>query len=332
MAFLQHTLEHEFNAEPHSLELDSRVRMELLQAGVLRVSPAHSYGQYRVLISSGIHGNETAPMEIVDQLITEIKSGVLSVNNELLFVIGNPPAANKALRFIDENLNRLFSSEALDGQASYESRRATQLINYTRDFFEQGDQARLHYDLHTAIRGSYLEKFAVYPFLHERPRSEQQLGFLEACGLEAILLSNKPSKTYSYFTSTEFGADAFTVELGSVKPFGENDMSEFAKAIHGLRGLIAGEERFEKSTQHLQVFSVVEEVIKLSDDLRLHIPHDAKNFTQYSKGQLLASDGDYQYETQRDGERFVFPIANVPIGERAMLVVAPTKLIEQENQ
>lgn len=326
MTFLKYSLGNERSAGPYSLKLDNGVRVECLQTGVLRVSPAHNESQYRVLISSGVHGNETAPMEIVEQLLEEIETGQLVVNNELLFIVGNPPAANKSRRFIDENLNRLFSSDHAVDAASYESQRAAELMCFTREFFEEGNERRLHYDLHTAIRGSYLEKFAVYPFLHERTWSNEQLGFLETCGLEAVLLSNKPSKTYSYFTSTEFGAHAFTVELGSVRPFGQNDMSKFDKIISGLRGLIAGEERFETATDNLQIFSVVEEVIKRSDEFQLHIPDNAKNFTEYPKGQRLASDKNYTYTTQRDGERFVFPITNVPIGQRAMLVVAPAKI------
>jgi len=303
------------------------VRFEFLQTGVLRVKPAHNNSQYRVLISSGIHGNETAPMEIVDQLFSEIKGGQLAVNNELLFIIGNPPAANKAQRFVDENLNRLFSKDHQIDVASYESQRVVELMGFTRGFFNEGLEPRLHYDLHTAIRASYLEKFVVYPYLHDRSWATEQLGFLEACGIEAALLSNKPSATFSYFTSAEFDADAFTVELGSVKPFGQNNMSKFDKIIVGLRGLISGQESFQNKAEKIQLFSVVEEVIKLSDDFQLHIPDDAKNFTEYKKGRVLASDGDYQYKTQRDGERFVFPITNVPIGQRAMLVVAPKEII-----
>ena len=71
---------------------------------------------------------------------------------------------------------------------------------------------------------------------------------------------------------------------------------------------------------------MVEEVIKRSEHFKLHFPDDAKNFTAFAKGSVLASDIDYEYRTQQNGERFVFPITNVPIGQRAMLIVAPTTL------
>jgi len=326
-SFLRQTLENEFNAAPHSLSLGSGVRLEFLATGVLSITPAHNEARYRVLISSGIHGNETAPMEIVDQLFTEIHNGDLEVNSELLFVIGNPPAANKSLRFIDENLNRLFTVDGQSRVGSYESQRAELIKTFTDEFFSKGNLPRLHYDLHTAIRGSKFEKFVVYPYREDQQWSLSQLGFLESCGLDAVLLSNKPSTTYSYYTSYKFGADAFTIELGSVKPFGQNDHSKFKKMSDGLRSVISGNQAFTAAPRQLSAFRVIAEVIKLTEEFELHIPDDALNFTEYPKGRLLATDKGYEYRTRQDAERFVFPIKNVPPGNRAMLVVAPTDLI-----
>lgn len=329
MSFLKTTLDNPLFAEPHSLVLDNGVSLEFLDTGILRVSPECTLekqkGDYRVVISCGVHGNETAPIEIVEQLFTEIKNGQLFVENELLFVIGNPPAINQETRFVDENLNRLFSGKHTASR-SQEAKRAELIEAYVEDFFQQGDEQRLHYDLHTAIRASEMEKFAVYPYLHDQSWSKTQLAFLERCGLEAVLLSNKPAGTFSYFTSNRFGADSFTLELGKVRKFGENDMASFEKSTQGLRDLISGKESFSDKPNKIQVFEVVEEVIKRSDNFKLHFADDAKNFTAFPKGYVLATDIRYQYRTKLDGERFVFPIANVPVGQRAMLVVAPTTL------
>lgn len=324
MSFLKSTLANPISAVPYSLVLDSGVRLALLDTGILCVSPVKK-GDYRIVISCGIHGNETAPIEMVEQLFGEISSGRLSVSHELLLVIGNPPAANQAKRFIDENLNRLFSGKH-EASANQESTRAKLIEGIVDQFYRQGDEPRLHYDLHTAIRGSELEKFAVYPYIHNRAWSKAQIAFLERCGVDAILLSNKPAGTFSYFTSHHYDADSFTVELGKVRKFGDNDMRNFDAALQGLSGLISGKEHFLSEPKDIQVFSVVEEVIKRSEAFKLHFADDAKNFTVFPKGSLLASDQGYEYRTKQDGERFVFPITNVPIGQRAMLVVAPTIL------
>lgn len=324
MSFLEETLANELSAEAHSKALPDGTQLEFIDTGILRVRPNCS-ATHRVIISCGIHGNETAPIEMVEQLFQEILIGTLAVKTELLFIIGNPPAAKKAERFIDENLNRLFSAKH-QHSSTLEAERARLLEKIVTDFFNEGTEPRLHYDLHTAIRGSEFKRFAVYPFLHERQWSKPQIAFLERCGLEAVLLSNQPAGTFSYFTSHSFKADSFTVELGKVHKFGDNNMANFEQAMQGLRELISGQEQFDAQPEKIQMFKVVEEVIKRSSEFKLHFLPDAKNFTAFPKGSVLASDRHYQYRTQQDGERFVFPIVNVPIGQRAMLVVAPTEI------
>lgn len=323
-AFLQTTLANPDSAPCHEKTLANGTHLAFLDTGVLKISCAGK-AKHRVVISAGVHGNETAPIEIVDALIDDIVQGTLAVNNDLLFIIGNPGAVNAEARFIEENLNRLFNGKHLRSDAK-EAARAAQLERIVGEFFEAGEQPRLHYDLHTAIRGSQIEKFAVYPYLHAREWSRSQLGFLEQCGIEAVLFSNQPSGTFSYFTSHQYRADAFTIELGKVRKFGANDMSNFAAITQGLCRVICGGESFAYSPSSIKLFSVVEEVIKRTDAFKLNIADDAKNFTVFKAGTVLATDEGYEYRTKQDGERFVFPISNVPCGQRAMLVVAPTEL------
>lgn len=329
MSFLQTTLSEPSHKPKKLTVLEDDTEIRWIDSGVLRVSPkAETKSPNRLIISSGVHGNETAPMEIVDAMVSDIRNGQLSVRTEVLFIIGNPEAAKNQKRFMEDNLNRLFS-----GKHKYfnspESSRAKSLEDIVRDFYADdlapGGQ-RLHYDLHTAIRGSELEKFAVYPYLHQQNWLASQIGFLEHCDIQAVLLSSQPSGTFSYFSSHEFGAHSFTIELGKVRKFGENDMSRFKAVDEGLRGLISANEAFSHKPKNIKIFAVVEEVFKRTDQFRLHIDDAAKNFTEFPVGSLLASDDSYEYRTRVNGERFVFPISNVPCGQRAMLVVAPTSI------
>ena len=57
-----------------------------------------------------------------------------------------------------------------------------------------------------------------------------------------------------------------------------------------------------------------------------HIANDVSNFTDFPVGTLLSEDGEQQYRTKQVGESIVFPNANVANGERAGLLVVPTKL------
>ncbi len=333
MWFLQTTLDNPKALKPTKVEGSLDTHLEWWDTGVLYVkaserskSKSLNKSNQRVVISSGIHGNETAPIEIVDKLVEDILTGDLKVAVDCLFIIGNPPAVIQESRFVEENLNRLFSGKHASS-SNQESDRAAALESYIERFFNLGSEQLYHYDLHTAIRGSELEKFAVYPYLHDRSVSDFQLGFLEKCGIQAVLLSNQPSGTFSYFSSKHFRAHAFTIELGKVRRFGENEMAKFTEIDAGLRNLISGLESFQDQPQEIQVFEVIEEVIKQTDNFKLHIEPDAKNFTEFQAGALLASDTNYEYRTKRDGERFVFPISNVPCGQRAMLVVAPANTV-----
>ncbi|MDP5208001.1 succinylglutamate desuccinylase/aspartoacylase family protein, partial [Alishewanella sp. SMS9] len=85
---------------------------------------------------------------------------------------------------------------------------------YVTRFYEgaPANEPRCLYDLHTAIRGSRFEKFAVYPFLHGKPWRKQQLQFLAACDVHTVLMMQTPASTFSYYASHSHGADAFTIE------------------------------------------------------------------------------------------------------------------------
>lgn len=66
--------------------------------------------------------------------------------------------------------------------------------------------------------------------------------FLGTCGVRTILLSSGPTTTFSYYSSHRHGAHAFTVELGKVRPFGENDMTRFIETRQALQDLVTRDE------------------------------------------------------------------------------------------
>ncbi|MDP4944842.1 MAG: succinylglutamate desuccinylase, partial [Alishewanella sp.] len=181
---------------------------------------------------------------------------------------------------------------------------------------------------HTAIRGSRFEKFAVYPFLHGKPWRKQQLQFLAACDVHTVLMMQTPASTFSYYASHSHGADAFTIELGKVQPFGQNDMSRFAQADSALRALITNRLLAPKpfAAEDFHLYEVYRAINKQTQDFKLHFADDVQNFTSYPLGSLLATDGDLEYRVEREGEALIFPNAKVAIGQRAMLMVVPTDI------
>jgi succinylglutamate desuccinylase len=246
----------------------------------------------------------------------------------VLFIIGNPVAMNKSERFDIENMNRLFNGKHA-GKTHYEAKRAAQLEYYVEQFYHREQvKQRVHYDLHTAIRGSKYQKFAIYPFPDGRDWRKSQLEFFLASDINTVLLGHQPSGTFSYFSSHRFNADAFTVELGKVKPFGENNMHEFLAIRSNLATLIRGDEVATKpfDNDDFNLFRVKTELIKKSEGFKLNIAEDVENFTEFKQGFVVAEDREGNYVVEQDGEAIVFPNANVPVGQRAGLIVVKTQI------
>lgn len=321
-----------FNIET-SHQLSNNTEMQIFAPGIICFTPAKC-GNKDIVLSCGVHGNETAPIEICDEFVKRIILGELVLAHRVLFLFGNLPAMDIAQRFVQENMNRLFSgAHSADVSANnYERIRAKQLEQAVAEFFtgigETQSRQRLHYDLHTAIRASKNEKFAVYPFLHGKRHSKFQLQFLLACGVSTILLSESATTTFSYFSSSQFGAHGFTVELGKVKPFGQNDMARFTKVVESLTQLLTlvDLDLGEYDENKLLLYRVNQVINKESDDFELNFAEDVPNFTDYPKGHTLARDENRVYSAEFDNEAIVFPNANVAIGQRALLTVVPARL------
>ncbi|WJG08232.1 succinylglutamate desuccinylase [Aliiglaciecola sp. LCG003] len=329
--FLQYSRRHpEYFENGMNFDLADGTCVSIPSAGIIIFTPANPANK-DIVLSCGVHGNETAPIEICDDLVKSILTGRLCLAQRVMFLFANLPAMDIAERFVEENLNRLFSGAHASNSelANAERLRAKQLEDAVANFFQtaQGDM-RLHYDLHTAIRPSKNDKFAVYPFLHGKPHCKQQLALLSACGVNTILLSENPTTTFSYFSSHSFDAHSFTVELGKVRPFGENDMRQFTAVIDTLGKLISQLELHvaEYDPTKMDIFRVNQVINKHQDDFKLHFADDIPNFTDFKRGTLLASETGTSYFTEYDGEAIVFPNAQVALGQRALLTVVPTEL------
>jgi succinylglutamate desuccinylase len=327
--FLTPTRANEWHLEPASFTLDNGTLVEVLDTGVIQFTPAH-FGSKDIVLSSGIHGNETAPIEICDELIKRVITGQINLAHRVLFIFGNPASMNIAKRFIEENLNRLFCGEHSKGQQNNEKIRASKLESYVSQFFNaQTDEkrTRIHYDLHTAIRDSKNEKFAVYPFLHGKSWKKEQLSFLKECGINTVLMMKSAATTFSYFSSHTFGADAFTIELGKVKGFGQNDMTRFKQAKQTLLNLITQDELTYSNFDFadFELFEVYRTINRTEENFSFTFTDEAANFTGFAKGELMAMDGNKRYLAEVDGEAIIFPNAKVAIGQRALLTVIPLR-------
>ncbi len=302
------------------------VRMRWLGEGALEVRPPEARDNgMDLLLSAGIHGNETAPIELLDELLHGIARAEIKPRARILFLFGNPEAIRKGERYIEQDVNRLFNGRHELSSGS-EALRAGQLEQFAKTFFSVPGRTRLHYDLHTAIRGSKIEQFALYPFKEGRQHSRRELARLRAAGMEAVLLQSKASITFTAFTYEQLDAEAFTLELGKARPFGQNEQVNLDRLETRLKQIIEGNEPEEPDAlDGLQLFSVAREIIKHSDSFRLHLPADIENFSELSKGYLLAEDlAESRWIVEEEGARIIFPNPKVRNGLRAGILIVPT--------
>ncbi|KAE8754535.1 succinylglutamate desuccinylase [Paraburkholderia madseniana] len=306
---------------------DNAVRWSWLDDGVLLMEPAvRDDGTRSVLVSAGVHGDETAPIELLSYLVRDIAQGDAALTCRLLVILGNVDAMRDACRYRDDDLNRLFSGRHEQVPHSHEAPRAAALERAATQFFAAASQepgGRWHVDMHTAIRPSAFEQFALLPHTG-KPFSRAMFEWLGEARISAVLLHTTKGNTYSHFTAQACGAEACTLELGKVRPFGQNDLARFAGADEALRHLLAGTKNGNVPAAMPRVFTVIDQLTKQSDAFELLVATDVPNFTPFVKDTVLARDGDYRYTVRHDEERLVFPNATVKPGLRAGLLVVET--------
>ncbi|ODN43128.1 succinylglutamate desuccinylase [Piscirickettsia litoralis] len=328
--FITTTIEHIHSEHQiESFTLNHHTKVTLIDNGILSFEPLDSHhSPYDLILSSGIHGNETGPIELCNRLVQDLLSEKLITQTRVLFILGNPLAMQAEKRFVEHNLNRLFCGAYQEINNCYEKDRAKKLEHYVKSFYQSGNSPRLHYDLHTAIRPSHFEKFAIYPYLNDQGHyNKEQISFLLDSGIETLLLSHKPTTTFSFHTSKNFNAHGFTLELGKVHPFGQNDPNKLIKLQNNLIALINnGKLAQSQNLNNLNSFTVHHALIKTSDNFELHLGKDIKNFSLLPLGSTVSSDEQDKYKVKYDDERIVFPNPNVPVGDWTGLVLRPCTL------
>ena len=290
-------------------------------SGILQVTCAQRVlRRPRVLLSVGVHGDETAPIELMARLLHELSSTPHALAVDLMIVVGNPAAIAEAKRFVDADLNRLFQKDRGDLAAAREARRADDIMQAAADFFDNTGADKWHLDLHTTIRPSLYPAFAVVPEPVAAIRRNALLGWLRQAGVGAAILNPLPAGTLSAFTSRTFGAASATVELGQVGQLGQNDIDQFADAYRAIDTVLR-KGTFTAVDELPDVYSVAQELTKHSSEFRLSFDRNVRNFTSVAPGTTVAKDGQITYRAGDRTEYVVFPNPDVRPGLRAGLMV-----------
>lgn len=309
------------NCRLRPVRFPARLKASWLEEGVLQLLPANPTGA--VVLSAGIHGNETAPVEMLVDLFADLLSGEQPLSQALLLIFGNLPALRLGKRYQDCDMNRLFGGRHLKATPGNESRRAARLERAVSDFFREAGASRYHLDMHTAIRASRFPQFALIPF-HEHRYGEKFYALLEACELEAVVQHTAPGGTFSHYVSETFGAQSCTLELGKARPFGQNELGLFAATDRAIRALLADKPLPVSTRPPVRFFTVAESIIKTSSSFRLNLDSEAENFTRLPAGYAIASEQDKTWRVNDTASWILFPNAGVAPGLRAGLLLEPS--------
>jgi len=302
---------------------NSHLDWHWLSEGILCLQPKSGYRK-AVLLSAGIHGNETAPIELLNGLVGQLLRGERQLTVRLLVIFGNVAAMRANKRYLTQDMNRLFGGRHQSASPSAETEQAAYLEQQVAAFFNhdslESGVVREHYDMHTAIRASLLPRFVLLPY-QQRAYSPAMLDLLDAADLDAIVVHRTTGGTFSNFSSEYHQADSCTLELGKALPFGQNALASFAAIEAALAALISGETLPTRSQPPIRWFRVAQSLIKRSEDFQLHLADSTANFTDLPQGTLLTEQTGDSYRVQHDKEWILFPNPKVALGLRAGLML-----------
>jgi len=305
---------------------------------------APAAARWRLLISVGVHGNEVAPIEMLAPVLDALLQSPQSLQVDLFLVVGNPAALAVGKRFVDIDLNRLFSCPARVheiGSRVAEAARADAIMRASAVFFKMESMPKWHLDLHSTIRPSLHTRFAVVPENPEQSAWQPHqplIAWLGRAAMQAIVFNDLPATTFSAFTAREYSALSCTVELGQVGVSGANEMLPLLQTQQAiarlLRTKLPATGAAESSSAPAAAFGnppvdgplpvhyrVVQEIIKQGQDFHLNLASTAPNFTAIPAGCWIARDGATTISAGPLTEFAVFPNPEVQPGRRAALMV-----------
>ncbi len=252
-------------------------------------------------VFAGVHGNETAGIEVVKKMIREIEPDRGTVH----FVLANPLAIKNNVRYIESNLNRDFIAKQT--ASTYEQKRATVLMKLLDDCDTLLDLHAYRSDAKTVLPFAICEKRCsdvVEKF--DLPISISGISSFQDGGTNGYM--EKQNKV------------GIVVELGSIdRPedffdLGVRCVEVFLQHYQCLEGVVSTHSK--NKTEYLKVVGVYRKNTSSFKFLKKY-----RSFDKITKNKAIASDGGVIVSAKYDG-RIMFPSQNDAIGIEAFWLLS----------
>ena len=257
----------------------------------------HDGGEHdtHLVFSSIIHGNEVGSLPGLVRAVEDLAAGRLSHGGRETFLLGNPEAAEKNVRFLEADLNRVFLPE-LD-ETIHEHRRARELMTLL-------DEADVYLDFHQTLKASR-QPFYIFPW------SEQGWLWVRALGGAEVWVTRNPGLAFSsgMMCADEYvrarGKPGITLELGE-KGWGDEPAERtYQMIVDALRfadDLAAGRRSLREAAEarpDVHFFQTEHRV--LFKDRAMRLAPGIANFEPVTAGQLLSAPGTPELRAPADG-------------------------------
>ena len=245
-----------------------------------------------VVIAGCMHGDEVIGGDILDWLADHLQPG--HIHGEIRLIFGNPVAHTAGKRFIDTDLNRLFTADKLnrisalpDAQRNVEEKRAMELCS----IFDGADHLL---DIHAT------GKPTKYPFMYVANTAahlaEAKLfsAPVIVCEDTTTSMSDGPTDTYI----DRQGGRGITYEAGWIGDTGlfdrvRGDVMRYLNYIGACPN-----NDYPALNNNPQVLKIYEEMIASSDDYTF--AREFPNMHEFYKDDLIAVDNGREIRADRD--------------------------------
>jgi succinylglutamate desuccinylase len=272
-------------------------KLQSRSPGPVDWSWTHDGGEhdFHILIGGLVHGDEVGSLPALIRALQEFSTGKLRYGGKFTVFLGNVPAARKGLRFLEQDLNRVFAPSAPE---SAEKSRAFELMPLL-------SKADVFLDFHQT-REPCVEPFYTFGF------DVDSYLWARAVGGGRVLVTRAPGVSFAGTAvccdeyARNKGIPAMTLELGQR---GFSEQSE-ALASYSLRKCLQlGEQlmkgrkltQLAKQKEDFRFFTIAHRKAFSHDDMRMK--QGCSNFMEVKEGELLGHN--------ENGSEFFAPLPGV---------------------